>query len=169
MEVKYDIMGQARGRKERKMIPTKAGAANVVQAPVFSDIELRKVYFVRGVPPRDVHFRNPFVIRDPPSSGWSTVLVMPARNDKCSILCPHTLRSYKVPVDCGELLGTDKISITPEVAKSLMDKIERNMEMFPGLGETLPVEQALSLLRVRKPRPQMAQAKPKSRRPMRAG
>lgn len=102
-------------------------------------VSYRKVYYVRGTPPK--HWSRRFYISDPPTSGLSHAFVIESQEQnqrkgrgrsRITLLCPTTLTSFQVPPDAGELMETEPLS--PERVQELGDRLTRNWLSFCEMG-----------------------------------
>jgi hypothetical protein len=75
-------------------------------------IRLAKVYFVWGDMPS--HTRSRFEVRNPPTSGWGHVVVLPSGPKRSILLSPFSLESWQVSNSCDELKSAVDVDITPE-------------------------------------------------------
>ncbi|MFA5702928.1 MAG: hypothetical protein WC982_05345 [Advenella sp.] len=64
------------------------------------NIELKRVYYVRGSAPG--HWARRSEVKDPPTSGYSHALVI-VGDKRSTILCPFTLSAFQVSNKCSEL------------------------------------------------------------------
>lgn len=93
-----------------------------------SNIELRRVYFVRGGAPNNWGLR--YEVNDPPTSGWSHALVIRGER-RSTIFCPFTLFAYQVSNKSGEMRSGD---VKPLDAKRMGKLVTDTWEMCVKFG-----------------------------------
>lgn len=96
---------------------------------VTDEIEWLQIYWITGVAPRNVRFRN--AVSDPPCLGWQHALVI--RGEKVStIFCPYTFTAYTVSNSCSEMAQCkEDTEYRPDFMQGLLD---RNWAKYQGWG-----------------------------------
>ncbi len=74
-------------------------------------IQMARVYFVRGSMPSSQRTR--FEVKDPPTSGWGHVIVIPGEK-RSTLLSPFTLETWQVSNLCDELKSAEYVECTGE-------------------------------------------------------
>lgn len=117
-----------------------------------------RIYWTYGSSPKGALYS---CVDDPPSSGWSTVLVVGDHDGPLRVLCPFTLRAYSIRPDSHErssMQGQIDAKSDAELLAYYRDLLPRKWAEVARHGEGKPdfklAEQVCSILGVRPPTPE---------------
>ena len=83
-----------------------------------------KVYWTYGSPPKGAPRSD---VDDPPSSGWSTVLLVEEQGPKLLLFCPYSFQSYRVGRDSYEASSMQQCSLNTDLGADNGQRYFREM------------------------------------------
>ena len=113
------------------------------------DLAYQKVYYISGTLPRNLRgVWPPYMIRNPPSSGFSFAFVLGKPDaTRVTVFCPFTFESSVVKVEAGELLDREPEVMTAARLSDLVLTIHSQWARFQALGLQRDYDVAAAVLK----------------------